>query len=99
MKPHDDMTTIRSALRSARWIRGAIVLASIVLGVVPAMARPVSQQPTRERVHAAAMVTYIHGMTAEIARDEFGEEAVPVLLDLLADPEFTRRDNVVAVLG
>jgi hypothetical protein len=38
-------------------------------------------------------------MTAEIAADEFGPDAVPVLLELLRDPEFPRRDNVVAVLA
>ena len=35
----------------------------------------------RDRVYQAAMATYIHGMTDEIAQQEFGPEAVPVLID------------------
>ncbi|MHC4321595.1 MAG: zinc-dependent metalloprotease family protein, partial [Planctomycetota bacterium] len=45
------------------------------------------------------MATYIHGMTEEIAQNEFGPESVTVLIELLADPDFPRRDNIVAVLG
>lgn len=52
-----------------------------------------------DRVRDAARVTWIHGITAEIAEREIGSEGVPVLLDLLADPGFPRRDNVVAYLG
>ncbi|HEX4823737.1 MAG TPA: MopE-related protein [Candidatus Polarisedimenticolaceae bacterium] len=52
-----------------------------------------------DRVRAAALVTYIHGMTDEIAAREVGPEGVPELLELLQDPGFPRRDNVVAFLG
>jgi hypothetical protein len=52
-----------------------------------------------ERVRRAALATYIHGMTEDIARSEVGAEGVPALLDLLRDPEFPRRDNVVAFLA
>ncbi len=51
------------------------------------------------RVRAAAQVIYIHGMTDAIARDEVGLDAVPALLQLLRDPAFPRRDNVVAFLA
>lgn len=51
-----------------------------------------------ERVRAACLRTYMHGMTAEIAAQEVGARGVPALLDLLADPTFPRRDNVVAFL-
>ena len=50
-------------------------------------------------VRTAALRTYVHGMTAEIARTEVGSEGVPALLALLDDPEFPRRDNVVAFLA
>jgi len=51
-----------------------------------------------ERVRRAALVTYFHGMTEEIALDEVGSEGLPALRALLADPDFPRRDNVVAFL-
>ena len=51
-----------------------------------------------DRVRAAALATYLHGMTAEIAAQVVGAEGVPVLLRLLADPDFPRRYNVVALL-
>jgi hypothetical protein len=52
-----------------------------------------------ERVRRAALATYIHGIDEELARDEIGPEGVPVLAALLLDPEFPRRDNVVAFLA
>jgi hypothetical protein len=51
-----------------------------------------------EAVRAAALVTYVHGMTPEIAA-RVGSAGVPSLIRLLADPTFPRRDNVVAFLG
>lgn len=52
-----------------------------------------------DRVREAASATYIHGMNEELARRQVGAEGVPVLLELLTDPEFERRDNVVAFLA
>ncbi|MBD3868983.1 MAG: hypothetical protein IFK94_12725 [Acidobacteria bacterium] len=52
----------------------------------------------REDVRQAALTTWIHGITEEIAYEEIGPEGVPFLLELLADPTFPRRDNVVAYL-
>ena len=51
------------------------------------------------RVREAALVTYIHGMTRAIAEREVGPAGVPYLLELLRDPDFERRDNVVALLA
>jgi len=51
------------------------------------------------RVLRAALATWIHGITDEIALGEVGPEGVPVLRRLLADPAFPRRDNVAAFLG
>jgi hypothetical protein len=45
------------------------------------------------------LATYIHGVTEEIATSEIGAEGVPILLELLRDPSFPRRDNVVAFLS
>jgi hypothetical protein len=56
-------------------------------------------QTLDERVRAEALKTYIHGITPEISESTIGVEGVPALLGLLADPEFPRRDNVVAHLG
>jgi predicted Zn-dependent protease len=52
-----------------------------------------------DRVRDAATATYFHGMTREIAEREAGPIAVPELLELLRDPKFPRRDNVVAFLA
>ena len=52
-----------------------------------------------QRVVQAALGTYFHGITPEIAQREVGPEGVPTLLALLADPTFPRRDNVVAFLS
>jgi len=51
-----------------------------------------------EKVREAALVTYVHGINQEIADREIGPAGVPILLDLLRDPDFPRRDNVVAFL-
>src|SRR5882672_3660541 len=51
------------------------------------------------RVRAAAMAVYVHGMTAEIADREVGHGGIGVLLRLLEEPSFPRRDNVVAFLA
>ena len=45
-----------------------------------------------------ALHTYFHGITAELAQERIGPQGVPALLELLADPSFPRRDNVVAFL-
>ncbi len=47
----------------------------------------------------AARVSYVHGMTGEIAHRQVGPEGVPSLLRLLEDPTFPRPDNVVAFLA
>ena len=79
------------------------LVAALGLSVIAilACARPAHAQPTemRARVTQAALATYVHGMTAEIADSEFGVDSVPVLLELLRDPSFPRRDNVIAVLA
>ncbi len=53
----------------------------------------------RSDVRAAALRTYVHGMTEEIAVREVGTTGIPELLLLLDDPTFPRRDNVVAFLA
>ncbi|NIQ86284.1 MAG: hypothetical protein GTN83_16050, partial [Acidobacteria bacterium] len=47
----------------------------------------------------AALATYVHGISEEIAVEAIGTEGWTELLPLLADPEFPRRDNVVAFLA
>ena len=69
------------------------MLALAVVLFVPASAAD------EARVREAASATYLHGMTIEIAEREAGRDAVPTLLRLLNDPEFERRDNVVAFLA
>lgn len=52
-----------------------------------------------ERVRSALLDTYIHGVTPKIAEEKVGRAGVPVLIALLRDPAFPRRDNVVAFLS
>ena len=51
------------------------------------------------RIIEAALTTYVHGMTPEIAQRTVGQEGLPVLLRLLTEPTFPRRDNVIAYLA
>jgi len=53
----------------------------------------------RPDVSRAALTTWIHGIDEETALREIGAEGVPALQALLADPDFPRRDNVIAFLG
>jgi hypothetical protein len=79
----------------------ALSLASAAVAATPApqTSGPLRQDGLRERVERAALALYIHGMTAEIAEREVGVAGLPVLQELLADPAFPRRDNVVAFLA
>ena len=72
---------------------GVLVLASCMAVAVAAAGT------TADHVREAALVTYVHGMTQEIADREVGPEGVPYLLELLRDPDFPRRDNVMAFLA
>ncbi len=69
------------------------VLASVLFTTGPA--RAVSEESI---VRDACLRTWFEGLTAEDARSVVGSSGVPVLLRLLADPSFPRRDNVVAFL-
>jgi hypothetical protein len=73
------------------------LLAVAIMAASPSVSRAAA--PFADTVASAALKTYIHGMTAEIAAREVGAAGVPALLDLLADPAFPRRDNVVAFLA
>ena len=70
-----------------------------LVGLVWLAVQPLMAGDLAERVREAALVTYIHGMTAEIAEQEIGPEGVPYLLELPRDPRFERRDNIVAFLA
>ncbi len=58
-----------------------------------------SDDDSQARVERAALATYIHGMTDEIALREVGHAGLPALRALLRDPDFPRRDNVVAFMA
>jgi len=66
---------------------------------LPLCALPPSHAPSDDEVRGAAEQLYVHGMTQEIADTEIGPAGVPQLLRLLWDPDFERRDNVVAFLA
>ena len=75
-------------------MKKCLLLAALLCLIV----QPLLGGSLQERVREAALVTYVHGMTAEIAEREIGTVGVPYLLELLKDAEFERRDNVVAFL-
>jgi hypothetical protein len=74
----------------------------VVLAVlVCASVLPVAAEETAltARVDDAARYTYFHGITDEIAREAIGVEGLPRLLELLRDPGFDRRDNIMGFLA
>ena len=77
-----------------------LLVSAVIVSLLPA--GPVSATPPdsdREaRVHQAMLGVYFHGVTAELAADVLEPEDVAMLLRLLEDREFPRRDNVVAFL-
>lgn len=70
----------------------------ITLAVLLVVGAPAAADE-RQQVVDAALKTYIHGMNAAIAQQEVDPGSVPIFLQLLADPAFPRRDNVVAFLA
>jgi len=75
----------------------------VLLVVTPAAAQTNPRRGPRdetaaERVRAAALTTYFHGISEEIAIEAIGTDGWAELLPLLGDPDFPRRDNVVAFL-
>jgi hypothetical protein len=50
-----------------------------------------------EQIDRALLTTYWHGVTVEIA-GQVGPQAVPRILEHLRDPDYPRRDNLVAFL-
>jgi hypothetical protein len=98
------MCLTRFAAASKAWIvaRGGATHALLVLLAgtsISTASTGFAVQAPRARVVRAALQTYVHGITAEIASQEIGPDGVDDLLELLADPTFPRRDNVVAFLG
>ena len=86
-------------LRAVYALAAAAIVVTFAAGVPTSQSTLPGASELRDRVTEAALQTYVHGMTAEIAEQEFGSGAVPVLLELLHDRRFPRRDNVVAALA
>jgi hypothetical protein len=77
----------------------ALLCLSVFCASASASAGP---DPEREAIVDAMRVVYVHGVTdalAEELRAELGPRMAPVLRELLKDPAFPRRDNVVAFLA
>ncbi len=80
-----------------RYLLRAILCAMIGVAVSLVFA---AGPPSREEVVRQAMLrTYLHGVTDELARQVLVPGDVSVLRELLADPSFPRRDNIVAFLA
>ncbi len=70
----------------------ALVLATVVSADLPL-------EPDREaRVRASMLVSYVHGVTTDLAQEVLEPGDEEVLLGLLHERAFPRRDNVVAFL-
>lgn len=80
-----------------------ILLASLLLLAAGAGAGAAAEDsvapPTDDPVRQAALALWVHGVDDQLAESEIGADGVPRLLELLADPDFPRRDNVVAFLA
>jgi hypothetical protein len=83
-------------LTQIRVIRASIRRASIAVAL---LAAPVLAASADREVRNAVDRIYVHGMNEEIALRQVGPRGVPQLLELLADPQCGRRDNVVAFLA
>ena len=82
--------------RERRGLEALLCVAASVL-MICVSAPPIAGQASDfESVRREALHTYYHGITAEMAQERIGAQGVPALLELLADPSFARRDNVVA---
>ena len=91
--PHDAAVIDAAIERYSRRLSRLLAWTVLLLVV-----QPLAAQSVRERVRTQASYTYYHGITAEMAQERVGPAGVPALLELLADPTFPRRDNVVAFL-
>ena len=96
-KPGPFLLETQMTSTSFRRLRTSIASLCLLVGLI--LSASVAQAIDETEVIDAALVTYVHGMTDEIAQETVGPEGVPVLLRLLADPSFPRRDNVVAYLA
>jgi len=85
----------------------ALICLAATTTALAAPSRPASDQRrasvTRQAVDPsvvqAALGLYVHGMTPALAESLVGQDGIPTLRRLLADPDFPRHDNVVAMLA
>jgi hypothetical protein len=98
-KAHSMSAIHRPPARRLPVRRRALTLGLSFLAVLIAPRPEAIASTFEEKVVSAMEADYIHGVTAEIAQREVGVRGVPILLRLLADPAFPRRDNVVAFLS
>ncbi len=77
----------------------AVAAVGLVLAIVAVSTASLDADGPREaRVRQALRGVYLHGVTDELAHELLGADDVDLLLRLLHDREFPRRDNVVAFL-
>jgi len=92
------MNAVRRPSRGIRRILTALWVSTACLGPGESAAEP-GAAPSEADVRDAALAVYIHGIDEDVAVLEIGPGGVGPLKALLADPEFPRRDNVVAFLA
>lgn len=89
----------KTALRLAQALALALALAPAARAGIPAAAPAAGPVEDEDAVRKAMLLTYIHGVDEDLAKQVLGPGAMPVLYRLLAEPSFPRRDNVVAFLS
>lgn len=78
-------------------LRFATIIALVAGLTATGLAAP--PVPDERALTAALLRSHIHGITREIAEREAGVHAIPLIERLLLDPQFPRRDNLVAYLA
>jgi len=81
-----------------RIVVGLIVLIGLA-GSALAAEDASTSDPAAVAVREAMLRLYIHGVTDELAHEVLGPEALPYLRELLVEPGFPQRDNIVAFLA
>jgi len=79
--------------------RKTIAAVALVVASVVTLSQA-SEEISRDAEYREALLhTYIHGINDELAQQVLGPGALPLLRTLLFDPDFPRRDNVVAFIA
>ena len=80
-------------------VRTAIAAAFLVVAAVVTLSQASEEVSRNDEYREALLSTYIHGVNDDLAEQVLGHDALALLRTLLFDPDFPRRDNVVAFIA